>query len=197
MRKLLLVDDDVALRKQFCFALENKYEIFEANNRQEAFEIIDTINLDIVLIDLGLPPYENSYQEGKLVVLKLIETSNAKIIVLTGQENSEYSQTLIQMGVFDYLLKPVNMHVLLASLGRASFFIDNEEESQSNSVKLSFQADFEDGLKGTSDEAQKRLLSAVLKKTNFNINQSAKILGISRENCYYFLKKFNIERPYA
>jgi DNA-binding NtrC family response regulator len=195
MKKLLLVDDDIALRKQFCFALENRYEIFEADNKEEAFEIIEKTNLDIALVDLGLPPHENSYQEGKLVVTKLLQTCKAKIIVLTGQEKSEYAQDLIQMGVFDYLLKPLAMPLLLASLTRASFFIDNEAESKS--VKLSFFADFEDGLKGSSDEAQKQLLLAVLKKTNFNINQSAKILGISRENCYYFLKKFNIERPDA
>ncbi len=197
MKKLLLVDDDIALRKQFCFALQRDYKVYEASNPKEAFEIIKSVNLDIALVDLGLPPYENSHKGGRAVVLALMEKSDAKVIILTGQESREYAKELISIGVFDYLLKPIDIPALIFSLKRASFFIDNEANSDKNMIKLSFNADFEDGLKATSDEAQKQLLLAVLKKTNFNINQSAKILNISRENCYYFLKKFGIERPDA
>jgi|GEM_PF-3137192 len=197
MKKLLLVDDDIALRKQFCFALQKDYDVYEAGNFKEAFEIIKKVKLDIALVDLGLPPRENSYKEGRAVILELMEKSRAKIVVLTGQESREYAKELIGIGVFDYLLKPIDIPTLISSLKRASFFIDNEANSDESRVKLSFNANFEDGLKGSSDEAQKQLLLAVLKKTNFNINQSAKTLNISRENCYYFLKKFGIERPDA
>ena len=194
MKKLLLVDDDVALRKQFCFALQKDYKVYEADSFKEALEIIKNIEFDIAMVDLGLPPHENSYLEGKAVILELMGKSHAKIVVLTGQESNEYAKELINIGVFDYLLKPLDIATLISSLKRASFFINNETNSDENRVTLSFNANFEDGLKGTSDEAQKQLLLAVLKKTDFNINQSAKILNISRENCYYFLKKFGIER---
>jgi DNA-binding NtrC family response regulator len=195
MKKLLLVDDDIAILKQLSFAFSSSYNVLEAQSREEAFSFIEkNQNIDIALVDLGLPPYENSNREGRLIVSKLLEQTKAKVIVLTGQESMLYSKELISMGVFDYILKPIEISSLMLSLKRASFFIDNED-SDEDLVSLSFKASLEDGLKGSSDEAQKQLLIKILNKTNFNINQTAKILAISRENCYYFLKKFNIKRP--
>ncbi len=194
MKKLLLVDDDIALVKQLSFALSSLYDVLEAHNRQSAFEIIEQKHIDIALVDLGLPPFENSHKEGKIIVTKLLEETEAKVIVLTGQENREYPKELIALGVFDYLFKPIEIPSLLDALKRASLFIDNQQQEDSSHIKLTLDASLEDGLKNVSSEAQKQLLLKVLKKTGFNVNKTAKILGISRENCYYFLKKFDIKR---
>jgi DNA-binding NtrC family response regulator len=105
-------------------------------------------------------------------------------------------QELIEIGIFDYILKPIDIPTLLHALKRASFFIDNEPSKKENEITLLFQTSLKNGLKGSADKAQKELLIKVLQLTNFNINQTAKLLGISRENCYYFLKKFNIQRPH-
>lgn len=196
MKKLLLIDDDIALRTQFSFILKNDYEVYEASNYIEAFDIIKNIKLDIALVDLGLPPSINSNEEGKKVINALKELKNVKIIVLTGQESKEYAKELLGMGVFDYLLKPLDIPTLISALKRASFFIDNEVCDE-NCIKLSFDANLEDGMKNISDEAQKQLLLVALKKNDFNIAKSAKMLGISRENCYYFIRKFGIEREDA
>lgn len=195
MKKLLLVDDDISLLKQLSFALANDYDVIEAQNREEALAIIDNERIDIALVDLGMPPFENTHREGRIIINKLLEESGAKVLVLTGQESKEYSQELIKTGVFDYLFKPIEMPTLLEALRRASFFIDNEQNEDENQIQLSFATSLKEGLKGSSDEAQKQLLLKVLYKTRFNINQTARILGISRENCYYFLKKFDIRRP--
>ena len=195
MKRLLLVDDDIAILKQLSFAFSSQYMVLEASSTNEAISLIDEYkDIDIALVDLGLPPYENSYRGGRIIISKLFSDSNAKVIVLTGQESKEYSKELIGDGVFDYILKPADIQTIKNSLDRASFFIDNESKND-DKVKLSFETNIEDGLKGSSDEAQKQLLLKVLSKTSFNINQTSKILNISRENCYYFLKKFNIKRP--
>ena len=194
MKKLLLVDDDIAIVKQIAFALRSKYDVLEATTTSEALLKVEEHEIDIAVVDLGLPPHENSYKEGRIVIVKLLEESEAKVIVLTGQESKEYAKELLSLGVFDYIYKPIDLRNLLLSLERASFFIDNEEKN-AEEVKLSFSTSLEDGLKGSADKAQKELLSKIVKQTGFNINQTSKILGISRENCYYFLKKFNIQRP--
>ena len=197
MKTLFIIDDDDSIRKQLSFTFSSAYNILEATSLESALAIIDeNKNIDIALVDLGLPPFENSYKAGRMIVTKLSEKSKAKIIVLTGQESKEYSQELIAMGVFDYILKPVDVITLSNALQRASFFLDNSMKEDDQHIQISFEASLEDGLKGSSDEAQKRLLLKILEKTGFNINQTAKILKISRENCYYFLKKFAIERPH-
>jgi DNA-binding NtrC family response regulator len=193
MKKLLMVDDDISIIKQLSFAFAKEYEIIEATNTKDALSIIEQNSIDIALVDLGLAPFENSYREGRIIISKLFSSSNAKIIVLTGQESKEYSKELINDGVFDYILKPSSIETIHSALQRASFFIDNEENDE-NKIELRFQTSIDDGLKASSDEAQKQLLLKVLNKTGFNIQQTSKILNISRENCYYFLKKFNIKR---
>ena len=195
MQTLLLVDDDIAILKQLSFTFSNEFIVLEAQSREEAFTLIkNTPKIDIALVDLGLPPHENSNAEGKLIVSKLLECSEAKILILTGQENRDYPNELIEMDVFDYIQKPVDIPSLKQAVNRASFFKENESNSK-KAVKLSFHTSLKDGLKGSADLAQKQLLQKVLQQTAFNINQTSKILGISRENCYYFLKKFHIERP--
>jgi len=193
-KKLLLVDDDIAIIKQISFALRNEYDVTEATSTEEALKIIEQTPLEIAVVDLGLPPYENSYRQGRIIITKLLEESDAKVIVLTGQESKEYASELLALGVFDYIFKPVDLSHLVVSLQRASFFLDNEQKNEED-VQLSFTTSLEDGLKGSADKAQKELLTKVLHQTGFNINQTAKALGISRENCYYFLKKFKIARP--
>ncbi len=195
-KKLLLVDDDIAILKQLTFALQIHYDVIEASSKEEACELIQkhAQELDMALVDLGLPPFENSHTQGRAIIAHLLEKTDAKVLVLTGQSNPLYPQELIAMGVFDYISKPIQIAELMTSLQRAAFFIDNKPTLENN-IRLEFQTSLEDGLKGSADKAQKELLTKILQQTNFNINQTAKILGISRENCYYFLKKFNINRP--
>jgi len=195
MKTLLLVDDDTALRSQFAFALGGNYRVVEAGSREQAYKIIEEESIAIALVDLGLPPYENSDREGQSIISKLLFEQNSKVIVLTGQDSPTYAQELIELGVFDYLLKPIEIPTLLSALQRANFFIENEKKRKDENIQLSFSVDPKSGLKASSEEAQKQLLLSILNKTNFNIYQSAKLLNSSRENIYYFIKKFHIERP--
>lgn len=45
------------------------------------------------------------------------------------------------------------------------------------------------------DYVRKDVLEKSLKKNNWHITKSAKALGITRENFYYFMKKYGIQRP--
>lgn len=194
MKKLLLIDDDTAILKQLSFTFSKEYTVLEATSREETYELIaQHKDIAIALVDLGLPPFENSNREGRFIITKLLDTTDAKVLVLTGQERKEYAQEALEMGVFDYILKPINIPTLVSALQRASFFIDNMHHDKKE-VTLNITTTLEDGLKTSADEVQKQLLTKVLNQTDFNISQTSKNLGISRENCYYFLKKFKISR---
>ncbi len=64
MVSILLVEDDAALRKQIRFSLENTYSIFEAGNRKEAVDALKPNKIDVVILDLGLPPHEAHRMKG-------------------------------------------------------------------------------------------------------------------------------------
>jgi two-component system response regulator RegA len=197
MPTLLLVEDDIALRKQIRFSLEDNFTILEAKNRKEATELLRTNPIDVVILDLGLPPNEGTPEEGLIVLSHILKHYSSKVIILTGQKTEGIALEAIKSGAFDYLLKPVSMEKILFSVERAILFKNAEEELEKQGItKITLDVEVGKGLQPLRDEADKHVILKVLKDTNFNIYRSAKILGVKRESLYYFLKKFGLKRTY-
>lgn len=197
MPTLLLVEDDIALRKQIRFSLEDNFTILEAKNRKEASELLRTNPIDAVILDLGLPPNEGTPEEGLIVLSHILKHYSSKVIILTGQKTEGIALEAIKSGAFDYLLKPVSMEKILFSIERAILFKNAEEELEKQGItKITLDVEVGKGLQPLRDEADKHVILKVLKDTNFNIYRSAKILGVKRESLYYFLKKFGLKRTH-
>lgn len=194
-QKILLVEDDEALRKQLCFTLESDYEVFEASNRIEALEVLKAEPIDIAIIDLGLPPCENTPDEGLIIINHIGENYPTKVIVLTGQVTKDTAVKSLETGCFDYLVKPMNIDQLLFSIERAKLFIEAETELKSKGLeKIEMQVEIGNGLQNIREKAEKNIIIRILNETGFNVYKSAQILGVKRESLYYFIKKFNLER---
>lgn len=195
MISILLVEDDTALRKQIRFSLESVYSIFEAGNRKDAVDALKTNKIDVVILDLGLPPHEGTPDEGLKVLEHILGKYTCKVIILTGQKTEGIALEAIKSGVFDYLLKPVSTEKILYSIERALLFKETEEKLERQGIKkISLEVEMGKGLQTLRDEADKSIILSILKDTNFNVYQSAKILGVKRESLYYFLRKFGVKR---
>lgn len=195
MASIILIEDDEALRKQLRFTLESDHEISEAGNRLEAMTVFKENIPEIAVLDLGLPPNENTPVEGLFLIDHIMNNYNCKIIVLTGQNTKEAAVKSLEGGCFDYLDKPVNIEQLLFSIERAILFLDTEQELKSRGFeKLEIQVQVGKGLQEIRESAEKNLIIKILNETGFNVYKSAKILGVKRESLYYFIKKFNLER---
>jgi two-component system response regulator RegA len=195
MENILLVEDDFALRIQMQFSLEEKYTVFEAGNVEEALDLLQEKKIDIIILDLGLPPHENTPDEG-IRFLKFVQNNySAKIIILTGQKTEDAALQAIKSGAFDYILKPVQMDKILFSIERAILFRDTEKRIDESGVKkITFDMEVGKGLQPAREEAEKNMILKVLRDTHFNVYKSAKILGVKRESLYYFIKKFGLKR---
>ncbi len=197
MATILLVEDDIALRKQVRFSLEGTFTVLEAESRKEALERLRTGLIDVVILDLGLPPAEGTPEEGLIVLTTILDQYTAKVIILTGQRTEGIALEAIKSGAFDYLLKPVSMENILFSVERALLFKNAEEELERQGIKkITLDVEVGKGLQLLRDEADKHVILKVLKDTNFNVYQSAKILGVKRESLYYFFKKFGLKRTH-
>jgi DNA-binding NtrC family response regulator len=195
MENILLVEDDVALRVQIRFALEESFNIFEAGNVEGAKVIFNKDSIDVVILDLGLPPSVDTYDEGIKLLHYVLNSSSAKIIILTGQKTESAALEAIKSGAFDYIMKPVEMDKILFSVSRAILFRDVEKKIEEQGIKkISFSVEMGGGLQLAREEAEKNIIMKVLRDTNFNIYRSAKILGVKRESLYYFIKKFGWKR---
>ncbi len=196
--QILLVEDDPALRTMLRGLLEmNDFKVSEADRRTSAMEMLRAEPaIRIVILDFGLPPHAHDMTEG-IATLKAIqaEIMTAKVIVLTGQDQEAAALEAIREGAFDFLAKPVAYDAILRAITRATLFLQKEQElSREGITRIAVNAQAGEGLKGIRSDAEERLVRQILKETGFNVFQSAKRLGVKRENVYYFMKKFGIAR---
>ena len=194
-KSLLIVEDDIALRKQLLLFLRPKLAVIdEASTINEAETLLGQKHYHILLLDLGLPPAENTPELGIKLLSQLDD--QYKVIVLTGQEDETAIRQAIKHGAFDYLVKPVRPETILQCLQRAALFLDTEQtlQKEENLHKITLNFSEHKGLQHARESVEKKVLEKVLKETNFNVYQTAKRLGLKRQSVYYFIKKFKFER---
>ncbi len=111
-KKILVIDDETAIRKFLRVGLENAgYEVAEEKNAQDGIRELIGFRPDLVILDLGLPD-----RDGLEVISKIREWSQIPIIVLTVKEDEEIKVAALDNGADDYLTKPFSMPELLARL---------------------------------------------------------------------------------
>ena len=70
--KLLIVDDDEAIRTQMKWALSQDYEVHFAEDRKGALEAFEANSPEVTLLDLGLPPRPNECDEGLAALSEIL-----------------------------------------------------------------------------------------------------------------------------
>ena len=85
MKKILIIEDESSMAKQLKWGLSDTYDIFTAKNAADAVHILHKESPLVVLLDLGLPPYPDSAEEGlRLLEEILSKKAQTKVIVITG-----------------------------------------------------------------------------------------------------------------
>jgi two-component system NtrC family response regulator len=127
--KLLIVEDEETIRGQMRWAFAEVYEVLLARDRKSALEKVRTDRPPIILLDLGLPPSPRRGEEGMRALGEILAFDReAKVIVVTGNQDREYALKAIGQGAFDYFLKPADVDELKAVLKRALHIAALEKE---------------------------------------------------------------------
>jgi two-component system NtrC family response regulator len=130
--KLLIVEDEETIRGQMKWALADEYDVLLAENRAEALERARQEGSALVLLDLGLPPSPRTAEEGLRCLRELLLLdSSAKVIVITGNQEKENALKAIEMGAFDFFLKPASLDDVRVVLRRALHIAGLEREGVS------------------------------------------------------------------
>jgi two-component system response regulator YesN len=127
--KLLLVDDEKPIRDKLINNIdweENGYQVYSAVDGQEALDIIEKEDIDILVTDIQMPKLNGMNLIGKSKKL----SENLKVIVISGFAEFEYAQKSIRFGVNDYLLKPFRSKKLLEVVNRARKELEKEKDSK-------------------------------------------------------------------
>ncbi|MFQ5804467.1 MAG: PEP-CTERM-box response regulator transcription factor [Candidatus Methylomirabilales bacterium] len=118
--RLLIVEDEEDIRTQLCWALSEEYEITVAGDRDSALDQLATSRPHLVTLDLGLPPLHSSPDEGLRLLKEILDLDPlTRVIVITGHDDQSSAVQAVDMGAFDYYLKPVDITELKVILGRA------------------------------------------------------------------------------
>jgi two-component system NtrC family response regulator len=151
--KLLIVDDDEAIRTQMTLALSQDYEIHFAEDRREALEAFEANSPAVTLLDLGLPPRPNESDEGLAALSDLLAIdSTAKVIVISGQGEKQNALQAVGAGAYDFLCKPVEMEELKLLLRRCIQVVELEKEYRE--LQQSQHPDVFEDMLGTSPQMQ-------------------------------------------
>ena len=113
-KKILLVDDDEALRQSLGeqLRLHEEFSTVESGNGGDALEVAKQEYFDAILLDVGLPDMDGRE------VCRLMRRNGVKspIIMLTAAESDADTILGLDAGANDYVTKPFKLGVLLARL---------------------------------------------------------------------------------
>jgi len=151
--KLLIVDDDEAIRTQMKWALSEHYEVQFAEDRKAAVEAFEANSPAVTLLDLGLPPRPNESEEGLIVLSDVLAIDNtAKVIIISGQNEKQNAIEAVGAGAYDFLCKPLEMEELRLLLRRCIHVAELEKEY--HKLQQSQHLDVFEDMLGTSPQMQ-------------------------------------------
>jgi DNA-binding NtrC family response regulator len=100
---VLIVDDETILRESLRDYLKETYQVSTAGTGEEALQLIEKQDFDILVIDVRLP--------GKtgLQVLREVRKSKPyiKSVIITAYPSAESAVEAMKLGAVDYLIKPI------------------------------------------------------------------------------------------
>ncbi len=158
-KKVLLVEDDVALRQSLAEQIElyEEFSVTEAGTGKEGLEQAKTNQFDIILLDVGLPDIDGRE------VCRLMRQARVKvpIIMLTVADTNAGTILGLDAGANDYVTKPFRVGVLLARL-RAQ--LRQQEQSEDAGFMIG-RYSFRPGAKILEDEKASRRIRLTEKET--------------------------------
>jgi two-component system NtrC family response regulator len=143
--KLLIVEDDDAIRTQLKYALREKYELSFADTGAKALAAVAEVKPDLVSLDLGLPPHPDTAEEGLRTLEEILRAAPAmKVIVVTGNGDRGNARRAVELGAADYLSKPVDIAEYETVLKRNTYLRTLEAESAKEAADAEANARFEE-----------------------------------------------------
>jgi len=113
-RKILIVDDDAALRHSLAEQLElhEEFAVVQAETANRALEAAKQGYFDAILLDVGLPDMDGRE------LCRLMRRSNIRspIVMLTSADTDSDAILGLDAGANDYVTKPFRLSVLLARI---------------------------------------------------------------------------------
>ncbi len=107
--ELMVVDDDDELREDLCrYFTQAGYNVSDSPNGEHALTLADNRAFDVMILDMAMPG-----MNGLQLLEKLMQqSSEAEVLMLTGQGTIETAVDAMKLGAREFLTKPVSLKEL-------------------------------------------------------------------------------------
>lgn len=136
MYRVLLADDEQIVIDSLSFILERNFpeqlEILSARSGSDAIALCQATKVDIAFMDISMPGLNG------IEAIKTIKgfSPSILIVVLTAFDRFEYAQQAVNLGVHEYLSKPVNRNKIAETMRNAMSAVDIGRRRQLSEIQI-------------------------------------------------------------
>jgi len=136
MYKIMLADDEGIVIDSLRFIIEKNFTdnciVEHAITGRSVIELAEKFKPDIAIMDIQMPGING------IEAMKEIRKSNSSVIfiVMTAYDKFNYAKEAINLGVMEYLTKPVNHTIIVKVLQKAMDIIEADRKKRSNDLMI-------------------------------------------------------------
>jgi len=108
--KLLVVDDDEALRRLMRLELSDGYEVIDSGEPEQGLALALEHKPDVILLDLRMPKYSGYELLQRFVSFS--HTQMIPVIIVSGEAGAQTKEHCRQLGAAGYFEKPIDFDAL-------------------------------------------------------------------------------------
>jgi len=117
MEKILIVDDEVAMRRLLRINLSDRYEIIDTGNPEQALAMAMQDKPNAILLDLRMPKYSGFELCRTFNTLSF--THMIPLIIVSGEGGASTKTLCKELGATAYFQKPIDFDALREGLAKA------------------------------------------------------------------------------
>jgi len=192
MKRLLIIDDDPNLLNSLCIVFDGLYDVEGALSSEQAAERMKKQLPDVILLDVLLPG------TGGIEFLRTVRDKHPQIpiVMISGTSSIRTVITALEIGAFDFIRKPFDIHELRLTIARALHTADLERQVEQLKRQLADnQRAPEPGslpLKQAVDNFERKMIEQALAASGGINTRAAERLGTTRRILQYRIQKLGI-----
>ena len=190
---VLIVEDNEDMRQFIRYILSDDYNLIEAENGEEGFEVAKKHLPDVVISDVMMPKTDG-FDLCQLIKTN-VATNHIPVILLTVYALDEQKQVGFESGADAYIAKPFNIKLLKTRVRKlienrkkiresfSNFLLNETKQETLGKVEQQFITDFTHYVENS------------IANPEMNIDEIADALGLSRSNLYRKIKSLTDYSP--
>jgi DNA-binding NtrC family response regulator len=146
MKKILIVDDELAIQESLRMILQQDYEVLAVSSGAEALEKMREGGIDLVLLDVIMPGLD-----GIQLLERMKSEYDIPVIMITAANTIKTAVQAMKLGAYDYLSKPFDVDEIKIVVQKVLSTQDLSKEVEYLRAEISKTYGFENLIGGTKE----------------------------------------------